>query len=183
MRTETFDGGDYFMLVPIADEDDKLLPTDSRFKVVVSNQEGIRQDDDHNVFLIDHCCTWRKSCKNCALFEKMYFLGNFSLRIFRFFIINKLIRFCISFKNASHQNDKTHRLIFDKLNLNVYIFNFFVKIAWRTSVLYCRNGRPSKPPSRNLKHYRRRCRRQWHCQRYRAKIVATRWHLPVQGRV
>ena len=111
-------------------------------------------------FLLTIVAPGGRVVKIARFLKKKYFLGNFSLRIFRFFIINKLIRFCISFKNASHQNDKTHRLIFDKLNLNVYIFNFFVKIAWRTSVLYCRNGRPSKPPSRNLKHYRRRCRRQ-----------------------
>ena len=59
LRTETFDGGEYFMLVPVEDGDDILLPTGSRFKVVVSNQEGIRLDNENNVFLIDHCCTWR----------------------------------------------------------------------------------------------------------------------------
>lgn len=47
------------MLVPIEGDGDDLLPSDSRFKVVVSKDEGVRADDESHVFLIDHCCTWR----------------------------------------------------------------------------------------------------------------------------
>ena len=48
------------MLVPLENEEaSSVLPKGSRFKVCVSRDEEIRADDPENVFLIDHCCTWR----------------------------------------------------------------------------------------------------------------------------
>jgi len=68
ISSESFDGGNKFMLTHVA-EDDSGIPVDSNYKVVVCDEEGLKHDDPKQIYLIDHACTWRSQE------ELRYYLG------------------------------------------------------------------------------------------------------------
>ncbi|CBY32900.1 unnamed protein product [Oikopleura dioica] len=69
ISSESFDGGNKFMLTHVA-EDDSGIPVDSNYKVVVCDEEGLKHDDPKQIYLIDHACTWRSQE------ELRYYLDN-----------------------------------------------------------------------------------------------------------
>ena len=69
ISSESFDGGNKFMLTHVA-EDESGIPVDSNYKVVVCDEEGLKHDDPKQIYLIDHACTWRSTQ------ELRYYLGS-----------------------------------------------------------------------------------------------------------
>lgn len=78
LQNHIFDAGNHFSVLRFEYNDDERGETDPLYKVVVSNEDGIKKSDRSNIFLIDHAWTYSITTARSDLYSNPNLLERMS---------------------------------------------------------------------------------------------------------